>query len=291
MSNSASKRDVLFGLLVILIWASNTIAIKLITTEIPPFTGLAIRLALGTIMLIPFYRWPGMDKFKLIAQIVFLLVVLHWGSLIWSIDKLDASMAAILLQTQVIFSTLIGFFIFKESFGWRTKGGIALGIIGVIALVGLPENPPAMIGVIGMIFSMSMISSSYARMKSLHGITPMNYMAHLHLLGLFPVIALAFALEEPLAIDTSTINYNTLIPALLFQVIFVGGAHTIWQRLMTRNAMSGLPNLALLLPVFGVALAIIILGDSVTLSMIIGGTVTTLGVGIIMIRKQKKQSA
>ncbi len=286
--STPSPRDLTLGLLVILTWATNTVAIKLITLEVEPFTGLAIRLAIGSLIFAPFFRWPGKKDFILIAQIVGLLVVLHWGSLIWGIDKLDASMASILLQTQVIFSTLIGFFFFGEKFGWRTKGGIAMGIAGVIVLVGLPQNPPSMAGVASMIFSMMMIASAYARMKNLHGIGPMNYMAHLHILGVLPVTALAFIMEKPMAIDPAQISYYILVPALLFQVIIVGGAHTLWQRLMTRNAMSSLPNLALLLPVFGVIISVLTLGESITWPMIAGGILTMTGVAIIMVRRQKK---
>lgn len=282
------RRDILLGLLVMTVWAANTVAIKFITIEIPPFTGLAIRLSIGSLIFAPFFRWQGRKKFWLITQIIMLLAVLHWGSLIWSIDKLEASTAAILLQTQVIFSTLIGFFIFKEKFGWRTLAGIAMGIAGVAILVGLPQNPPAMIGVIGMGLSMLMIASSYARMKSLSDIAPLNYMAHMHMIALIPVALAALFLESPSSIEWNSVNFNTLIPALLYQVFIVAGAHMLWQRLMTRNQMSGLPNLSLLLPVMGVAFSILLLGEQLTTNILIGGTITTVGVGIVMLRKQKR---
>lgn len=281
------KRDLFLGLLVITVWAANTVAIKFITIEVTPFVGLAIRLFLGSIIFAPFFRWQGKQKFWLITQIIMLLAVLHWGSLIWSIDKLEASMASILLQTQVIFTTLLGYFIFKERFGWRTFAGIAMGIAGVAILVGLPQNPPSMIGVIGMAFSMLSIALAYARMKSLSDIAPLNYMAHMHIIAVIPVTIIALLIEKPLQTDWSGIDYTILIPALLYQVFIVAGAHMLWQRLMTRNKMSGLPNLSLLLPVIGVTFSILLLGETITPAILIGGTITTVGVGIVMLRKQK----
>lgn len=284
----APRRDILLGLVVIVIWAANATTIKFITLEVEPFTGLALRLILASLIFLPFFRWPGKEKFWLIAQITFLMVVLHWSSLIWSIERLEASMAAILLQTQVIFAVLLGRFLFKEHFGWYTTGGIALGIAGVVVLVGLPQNPPALSGVLGMVFSMLFIALSYARMKALTDISPINYMAHMHILALLPGIALAFAFEKPLETKWQNINYAVLLPALLYQVIIVSVAHMLWQRLMARNEMSGLPNLTLLLPVLGVLFAVMLLDEQVTWTMIIGGFLTMAGVSVIMLRKHKR---
>ncbi len=281
-------RDIALGLFVISVWAANTIAIKFVTFEVPPFTGLAIRLIIGSIIFAPFLRWPGRKKFWLIFQIIMLLAVIHWGSLIWSIDKLDASMASILMQTQVIFAAILGVIFFKEKIGWRTTSGIFIGIIGVAILVGLPQNPPAINGVLGMIFSMLAIAFAYARMKGLHDIAPTNYIAHMHILSSIPVLCLALIFEKPLDIQVSNINYTTLIPALIFQVLIVSTAHMIWQRLINRNAMSALPNLTLLIPIIGVVLAMLLLNETVTPTMIFGGLLTTAGVGIVMIRRQKK---
>lgn len=286
-----SSKDLALGFLVILAWAANTIATKFITFEVDPFTGLSLRLAIAVLVCIPLIRWPGREKFWLMFQISMLLVVMHWSSLIWGIDKLDASMASILLQTQVIFSVLLGRFLFNEKFGWRTGVGIALGIAGVAVLVGLPEHPPSMAGVLVMIFSMLSIALSYARMKTLTGVSPLNYIAHMHILAFIPVLALTFIFEKPFEADWSAINYPVLIIGLLFQVFIVSGSHMLWQRLMSRNTMSGLPNLTLLLPILGVIMAMIALGEKLTPTMLLGGIITMTGVAIIMVRRHKKLQA
>lgn len=284
-----TSRDIFLGLLVILAWAGNAVVIKFITLELPPFTGLALRLALASIIFLPFLRWTGKDNFIRLVQIMLFMSVLHWGSLIWAINQLEASMASIMLQTQVIFTVLIGRFVFAEKFGWRTASGIGIGIIGVIILVGLPQNPPPLAGVLGMVFSMLTVAISYAFMKGLKGVSPTNYIAHMHIIALLPGIALAFIFEKPTAIEWGAINYTILIPTMIYQVFIVSAAHMLWQRLMTRNAMSGLPNLTLLLPVLGVIFSIIMLGETLTPSMMMGGIITTLGVGIVMIRQTNKQ--
>lgn len=284
-----TRRDFLLGMLVIISWALNAVVIKFITNEIDPFTGLSIRLVLVSLVFLPFLRFVERDKFWRLVQISMLICVLHWASLIWSIQRLDASMAAILLQMQVIFTLFWGWLFFGERFGWRTGIGIALGFAGVVVLVGLPATPPALSGVLGIIFSVITLTLGYARMKGLSDMGAGNYIVITHLVALPPVLAVTFLMERPLEIDWSGVNHTNLWLSLAFQVFVVSISHMLWQRLMNRNAMSVLPNLTLLIPFLGVGFAVLMLGESITIPMLAGGALTTLGVAIILIRKTQKQ--
>lgn len=283
-----SARDILLGLAVMTVWAGNTIAIKYITLEVPPFIGLSLRMVLATLIFLPFFRWVGRDKFPALLQVCVLMAILHWGSLIWAIERLDASMAAILMQMQVVFAVLIGRFFFRETFGWRTIAGITISIAGIAILVGLPENPPSILGVIGMAFSMLALAMSYARMKAMHGVSSINYIAHLHVIGIIPAIALMLMFERPMQVKWAELNHTALGMTLLYQALVMSASHMLWQRLIHRSALSGMPNLTLLLPVLGVTFAWIFLGETITPTMIAGGALTTFGVGVILMRRQKK---
>lgn len=275
----------------IVIWAVNSVVIKYITIEVPPFTGLALRFILACAIFAPFLRFVSKDKFILLVQITVLLAVLHWASLIWGIDKLDISTTNIVLQTQVIFATFLGWLMFKEKIGWRTTAGMLCGIAGVIILVGLPKEQPSLVGVASLLFSMVAIALSYTRQKLLTDVSPLNYIAHLHVIGLIPILLIAFLLEEPTQVEWNEVNYWMLGGCLAFQVFIVSGAHTLWQRLMNRNHLSILPNLTLLLPVLGVILGIIFFDETLHRGIIFGGLTTMLGVGIVMFRKQKRERA
>lgn len=282
-----TKRDLSLGLLVILLWAFNTVTIKFITLEVEPFTGLALRFLTAVALFAPFLRRLEKDKFILIVQISLLLTTLHWGSLIWGIDRLEASTSAILLQTQAIFSVLIGWVLFKEKIGPKTALGIGISILGVIAIVGIPKETPDMLGVSSILFSMFTVALAYSRQTLLKDISPTNFIAHIHVIGLLPALAFAFIFETPLETNWSEINYYILALAILFQASVVSFSHMLWARLMSRNTMSILPNLTLLLPFFSVFFAVILLNESLTMSIVIGGLLTTLGVGVIILRKHK----
>ena len=289
MVSSVSFRVLMLGLLVVLVWAGNAVVIKYITFDIPPMTGLAVRLALGSLIFLPFLRVLPWAQFKFVALVALFMAVLHWGSLIWAINRLDVASASILMQVQVIFAVLLGRFFFAEAFGWRTVCGILLGIVGVAVLVGLPETPPSMSGVIGIVFSMLFVAIAYAFMKRVEGVSAVNYLAYMHVLALVPITALAFLFEAPLEVAWGELDYQFLGGLFFYQVIIVAVVHVLWQRLMTRNGLSVLPNLTMLIPVFGVVLAMVFLDERVTLAMLGGGALTMVGVGIILWRKQIKQ--
>ena len=284
-----SARDLALGLLVILIWSINIVAIKVIVGELEPFTAMSLRFVLTTLIFLPFARWPGRDKVWLIAQIAILLCVLHQGALFWSLVRLDGSTTSILLQLQVIFSVLAGWLIFKEKIGIRTASGIGLGILGVIILVGMPAVKPATSGVLGMIVCTSTLALAYARMKALKNIAPATYLVVLHAIASVPIIGLAFAFESPLAIDWAQVDMTKFAIVLAYQVTLTSAAHMLWQRLMSRSEMTILPTLTLLVPVMGVFFSALLLGEKVTPAMLVGGAVTMTGVAIIMIRRRQKK--
>ena len=284
-----SPRDLALGLLVITIWSANIVAIKIIVGELEPFTAMAMRFTLTALIFLPFARWPGWQKTSLIAQIAILLCVLHQGALFWSLVRLEASTTSILLQLQVIFSVIAGALLFKEKFGWRTASGIALGILGVVILVGMPTVKPDTSGVIGMIICTSTLALAYARMKALTEIAPATYLVVLHAIAAVPIIVMAFTLEAPLAIDWEQVNMTKFIAVLAYQVTLTSLSHMLWQRLMSRSEMTILPTLTLLVPVMGVIFSALLLGEKITSAMLLGGVLTMAGVGIIMIRRQKEK--
>lgn len=283
-----SPRDIALGILVVAIWAMHTIVIKLIIAEIEPVTALMVRLAISSLIFLPFLRWTDKKTFFLLFQISFLMAFCHWGTLFWSLERLGASISVIIMQTQIIFAIIWGIILFGERIGWRSGLGVGMGVLGVIVLVGMPAQPPSLPGVSVLILSMIFVSLCYARMKVLKGVGMMNYLAHLNLLSLIPVTLLAFTMERPLAFDWGGINYINLIWPFIFQIGVVSYSHILWQKLLSRNAMSVLPNLILLMPFFGVLMAMAFLGEKITLSMVMGGLITTGGVGIILIRKAQK---
>ena len=112
----------LFACLVL--WAGNVIAIKMAVNEVEPMVAATLRFVCAALIFLPFIKWPDKRTLKIIFQISMLMNVLHIGTLFIALDMLDAASVSILLQTQVVFATLLGMVLFRESIHWRTWTGM-----------------------------------------------------------------------------------------------------------------------------------------------------------------------
>src|SRR3546814_17050328 len=76
--------------------------------------------------------------------------------------------------------------------------------------------------------------------------------------------------------------------AVIYQsVVVVAIGYGYWYWLMRRYQMNQIMPATLLVPPFGVLSGVIFLGESLTITLIAGGLMTIVGVGIIILRRPK----
>lgn len=288
-------RDILLALTVVIIWAANIIAIKLALVEAGPMTVLALRLGLTALVFLPFAR--GLTKASAwhLAQIALLMGAAHQSLLFLGMVYVPAGITTILLQTQVIFAALLGIFVFRETAGWRTWAGIGLGLAGVIIMFtaghapfASPEGKAFATGFVILIFSALAIALAYMRLKQMPKVAPMTFLFGINAFAVPPVIAIALWREGDNLATLADANWWILGGVFTFQIVLVSLSHIIWQRLLAHNPLSLVTPFVLLLPLFGVGMAVAFLGEELTMPMVAGGLVTMLGVGIIVIRTAQK---
>ncbi len=287
-----NNRDILLALLVIVIWAGNVIAIKFAVNEIPPLTAIALRFGLTALACLPFFRWPGRDLFMRMVVIAIMMGALHHSLLFIGMAYLPAGLTAILLQTQIIFSTLIGLLVFSEKIGWRSWFGIALGIGGIAIMYGDDAAGFSATGFWILIASTFCVSLAFMKMKTLPPIEPLTFLCLLNGIAFPFVFAASFIPDGGQSWTTlPDADWQLLTAVFAFQVLLVSASHVIWQQLLTRTPLSLLSPFTLLLPVCAVVLAILILDEIVTGRMLAGGVIAIAGVAIIVFRRAQKNTA
>lgn len=287
-----SLRDIALALLVIVIWAGNVIAIKLAVAETAPLTALALRFGLTGLVFAPFARGLTRATVMHLLSIAMLMGFLHQGLLFLGMAYLPAGITSILLQSQVIFAALIGIFIFREKTGWRTWTGIALGVAGIAIMVGAGaqgQDSAYIHGFLILIASTLALAFAYMRMKQLPPVAPMAFLFGINGLAFPPILIASFVMDAHSWTTLGDADWLVLGAVFAFQIVFVGLSHILWQRLLARNPISLVTPFVLLLPVLGVAMAIVMLGESLTMAMVAGAVVTMLGVTIIVMRQGQKK--
>ena len=118
-------RDLLLGLLVIVIWSLNIIVIKVGVAELPPLLMTTLRFILVAALLVPFYPVAR-------AQLPFLVLLsitfgsLHFALLFIGLGQAEAGTGALLVQMGTPFATLLAVVFLKEKLGPKRLAGLLL---------------------------------------------------------------------------------------------------------------------------------------------------------------------
>lgn len=277
-------------LLVILIWGSNFVIIKIGVMEIDPILLLGMRFATAGLLFLPFMKWPGWKQARIIMLAGFLMGLLHQGLLYYALTEMPAGLMSILLQSNIIMVTLIGWLFLKESVGWRTWTGILVGIFGVVILVGVPDVNTTPIGYILGLASAFFIALAYVAMKQIGQVHAPTYVV-LMSLPIAPLIFLTSFVVEGLdwTQNIGIIRWDIVSGVVLYQGLVLSLSHMLWQNLMTRMPISQIIPWTLLIPVAAMGTAILFLDEALTPAILIGGALTISGVAIVTFRRISKK--
>jgi len=231
-----------------------------------------VRLAAGALVLLPFLwrerarlplaLWPKLAGIGLLnAALPFLLFA-------WAAQRAPAGVGAISNALTVLFTALIAALFFGERI--TTRAGVALlaGFVGVIVLAsgkmaGVPVGWAAAAGTLASL---------------LYGIAINLVKRHLSGLPSAPVAAATLGASALLLLPFALWQWpQGEVPvqawgaALTLGVVCTGIAFLLYYRLIARIGASRASTVTYLIPVFGVAWAWWLLGEPLTLTMLIAG--------------------
>jgi len=275
----------LIALLVVAIWGLNAAIGKVAVMQMPAVTFLVIRFTIVGLMFLPFAKLKKGDLKKLLIFAMF-MNVLHYGFVFSSMKFLDASSVAILQQTQVPFAVLLGWILLKEKVTTKTMIGIFLGIAGLLVVLGSPTV--TLIGGFLVILSSLFWGISNIKMKGLKDINIFAFIAYPALFSLPFLIMFALVYDDVSNIEWNQINYWEISLVMFYQVVIGSIAMFIWQRLLKSHNINKVVSVTLLQPIFGIIGGIIIFGDKLNSSLIIGGLIIAFSLYLIMKDKEKK---
>ena len=278
--------DLLLTLLVAVTWGLNFVIAKLGVAEMPPIFLVTLRFALVAALLVPFVRFPR-GRFVPLLVLAMTLGTLHFSLMFSALNSIDASVAAVAIQTQVPFAAILSAILFKAPPGWRRVLGMVVAIGGVALLAGAPTGGSELwaIGVVvlaAMVWAVANVQMT--RLGGLDGFTINGWMA------MFAVpmqLAASLALEDGQWEALTGISW-TVIGVIVYQAVMVVIlAYGIWYRMLGRYGVNQMMAFTLLVPVFGVISGVALLGEPFSLALVVGALLTITGVGIIVLRRPR----
>lgn len=287
--------------IVAIIWGIAGPVIKLTLKGLPPDIFLFYRFFISSIVAITIFVFTGI-KFpkepKLIRDIIvygFFNSTATLGLLFWGTNKTSLLDMSLISLFGPILLILAGFIFLKERITAKEKTGIAIAFIGSSLLIIEPlfKNQNDQSGFWGnLLILASLISSAFCgvMVKKLlrQGISP-SFLANLtFLIGfltLLPFVIIRYNLTESLLIIKNTpLPYHL---GVIYMAIFSGTiAYSLSNLGQKTIELSEVALFAYLHPIFSGILAITLLGDKLTLPIIIGSAVTFIGIFIAEVKKK-----
>jgi O-acetylserine/cysteine efflux transporter len=280
-------RDLLFLVLINLIWGFNFITSKVGVSELPPLWFTTLRFTLLALILAAVLRIHRGQMGAVVVAAV-LSGALHFGLLFVGLGMAKTvSTVAIAGQLGVPFTTLMSIAFLGEVVRWRRWLGISLAFAGVMVMGLDPEVFDFWQGLALVVLSAFVGSLGLLAVKQLKDIKPLEIQAWFALISV-PVLAVLSAVFESGQLDATRAASLEAWGALLFTVVMASLiAHSGYYYLVQRYPITSVSPITILSPLFGILFGVTLLGDELTPRIIAGGTMTLTGVVIIALREHK----
>ena len=272
------------------VWGGSFLFMRVAASDFGPFALVDVRLALGALILVPFF-WRDRARFTpavwlRIFGIASINSVLPFVLFAWGAERAPAGIGAISNAMTVMFAALVAFLFYGEHISARRWIGLVAGFVGVTIL--------ASGHIAGANVGGAALAGTGAALCYGFGV---NFVRH-YLAG-FPAAAIAAAnlaagalMLAPFAIYTwpqHPIPPASWLSAVLLGVLCSGVAFVFYYRLIARIGAPRTGTVTYLIPLFGVIWAWLLLGEGVTLSMLLAGALILAGVGLSQQREVKRE--
>ncbi|TNE58649.1 MAG: EamA/RhaT family transporter [Alphaproteobacteria bacterium] len=283
-----SPKHLLLILTIALIWGTNFVVAKIGMAEFPPYLFTMLRFAFLAVVLAPFLKWhPG--RMDTIVKIGILAGGFHFAFFFGGLAVSTASVAAIVVQLNAPFATLMSVIFLKEQVGWRRWSGIGLAVGGVMVISFDPEVFGYLGGMALMALSALMYGIASVYMRRLQGVGVFELQSWTAVLSLPILLAMSLIFEhDQLAAmaDASWAGWSTIVYTAIFaSLVGHGGMYYLYQR----YEVSTVAPMMLLSPLIGIASGVLFLSEALTVRILIGGASVLFGVGIIAFRQRAQK--
>ncbi|MEM7719558.1 MAG: DMT family transporter [Pseudomonadota bacterium] len=285
-------RAMIAGLTFALIWSSAFTSARIIVTNAPPLTVSALRFLLAGLIALLLAKLMG-QSLRLTRQQWRLTILfgicqnaLYLGMNFIAMTRVEASVAAIIASSLPLLVALAGWLSSTETIRPLGLLGLAAGLGGVVLIMGTRITQGVdLTGIMLCCFAaLALTFATLAVRGASAGGNVVAVVAWQMLIGSAALALPALAFEPWVANLTPTVliafAYTVLVPGLI--------ATLIWFWLVGRIGATRAATFHFLNPVFGVAIAAVLLEEAIGPLDFAGVVITTLGILAVQISKAPK---
>lgn len=288
-------RAIAMGLAFALMWSSAFTSARIIVADASPLFSLALRFLISGVLGVIIARRMGQNwhltRSQWYATILFGICqnALYLGLNFIAMQTIEASLAAIIASTMPLVVALASWLLLGERLGPVGILGLITGFAGVTIIMGARIG--AGVDLYGITLAgIGVLALTFATLAVRGATSGGNFMM---IVGLQMLVGAALLfIAAPL---TETIRINPTLPlalAFAYTTLVPGLAATlIWFLLLYRIGPVRAATFHFLNPVFGVAIAAVLLGETLAARDAIGVLVVTAGILAVQLARQPAPSA
>ncbi|HSN21854.1 MAG TPA: EamA family transporter [Usitatibacter sp.] len=284
-----SLRHVALAFLVVAVWGTNFVVIKVGLRGLPPFLFALLRFVFSAfpfVFLLPRPRTP----WRWLALYGIFLGAGQFGMLFYAMrEDISPGLASLVIQAQVFFTIALSAWLFHERVSAMTVAGSVIAVAGLVLIASRLDASATPAGVaMVLVAALSWAGANMAGKKAVaqaeRPFPMLPFVAWASIFAVPPLLALTLALEGP------QVAWNAVREAgpwawiaVAWQVVgntLLGfGA---WSFLLGRYDAAVVSPWALLIPVFGIASSALLLGEPLPAWKIAGAALVLAGLATIV---------
>ena len=287
--------DYLLLIFLALIWASAFFNIKIATYSFGPITIAFLRVFFGAIpvLLLCYYKKIKVEAFSKdwhwFAMIGFINLVVPFYLIAYGVQSVQSNLAAILMSTTPLSSTVLGHFYTKnEKFNFVKTIGILIGFSGILYLFSdnilINENNilSALLILLGSTcYVIGGVLTLRISKKKNENVT--GSILIWAVIILIPIVSFA---EQPWNINP---RLDSTISVIYLGLVSTGIAWLLRFKILVKNGLIFQSQVSYLIPIFGTILSYIFLKELITFKVLI--SLIAVSVGIYFVRKADNNSS
>lgn len=297
---SLIKRNRLFIwlaiLMITLLWGYAWVIMKQSLVFMGPFTFTSFRFTIGilTLFLITFLvkrEYPIQTYWKKLAVLGILQTSIVFLFVMYALRFVDAGKSSVLLYSMPLWSSLLATKFLNEKLTRQKWIGLFVGLSGLLTIVGWDlwqvDNFAVIFGELLIViaaFSWS-IANVYYRFKLAH-LPKLETNAYQMLFGTIGIIVATCVMEwgEPITFNALSIYYILFTGVLASALCF-----SIWYLILSYIDMVTATISILLVPIFGLLLSYLIIGEELTINVLIGSCMIIVGIMVVQVSKNDRK--
>jgi len=281
--------DYLLLVLLALIWASAFFNIKIATYSFGPVTIAFLRVFFGAIpvLLLCYYKDIKIEAFSKdwywFAMIGFINLVAPFFLIAYGVKSVQSNLAAILMSTTPLSSTVLGHFYTKnEKFNFIKTFGILIGFSGILYLFSdnlLIDDNNFFSAILILLGSTCYVVGGVLTLK-ISKKKNENVTGSILIWAIIILIPLVGFIEQPWNL---TPRLDSTISVIYLGLVSTGIAWLLRFRILVNNGLIFQSQVSYLIPIFGTILSYIFLKELITIKVLI--SLIAVCIGIYFVRK------